>query len=50
MSPTGHITGGWGFVYAAYIWTGIVLSLYAVTLITRLRAARNRPSDEENRG
>jgi hypothetical protein len=50
MNPTGHITGGWGFVYAAYSWTAIVLTVYAVTLISRLRAARNRPSDENNPG
>jgi len=48
MNATGHITGGWGYVYAAYLWTGIVLAVYTVTLITRLRAARNRPSEEEN--
>ena len=46
MNPTGHITGGWSFVYAAYTWTAIVLAVYAVTLITRLRAARNRSSEE----
>ena len=48
MSGTGHITGGWSYVYAAYLWTGFVLAVYTVTLVTRLRAARNRSFDEEN--
>ena len=41
MSPSGVITGGWGFVWAAYGLTGTVLLIYGVTLITRLRGARS---------
>ena len=37
----GTITGGWGFVWAAYGLTGIALFIYGVTLITRLRSARS---------
>lgn len=42
----GYVTGGWGFVWAAYGWTAIVLTLYAVTIITRLRAERSRSKAE----
>jgi hypothetical protein len=38
----GYITGGWSFVFAAYGLTGTALTIYGVTLITRLRAARSR--------
>ncbi len=45
---TGYVTGGWGFVIAAYSLTAIVLITYGVTLITRLRSSRSgddeRPS------
>ncbi len=33
----GYVTGGWGFVWAAYGWTGFVLTCYAVSLFVRLR-------------
>jgi hypothetical protein len=34
---TGVITGGWGFVWAAYAITGGVLLIYGISLVTRLR-------------
>jgi hypothetical protein len=37
---SGTITGGWGFVWAAYGITATVLALYAVSLLMRLRSAR----------
>jgi hypothetical protein len=37
----GYVTGGWGFVWAAYGLTAIVLFTYGVTLITRLRGKRS---------
>ena len=44
----GYVTGGWGFVWAAYGLTAIALLTYGVTLITRLRGMRSgggeRPS------
>jgi hypothetical protein len=43
---TGTVTGGWNFVVAAYSVTAAVFFLYGVTLITRLREARNRASEE----
>ena len=36
----GYITGGWGFVWAAYGWTAFVLAFYGVSLIVRLRKIR----------
>lgn len=38
----GYITGGWGFVIAAYGWTAIVLGGYAISVIVRLRKERSR--------
>ena len=38
----GTITGGWGFVWAAYGWTMTVLILYGISLFTRLRRERSR--------
>jgi len=38
---SGTITGGWGFVIAAYSLTTIALLIYGVTLITRLRGMRS---------
>ena len=38
----GYITGGWSFVWAAYGLTATLLTVYGVTLITRLRATRSR--------
>lgn len=34
---SGQITGGWGFVIAAYTLTAVVLVTYGVSLIVRLR-------------
>jgi len=42
----GFVSGGWGFVIAAYGVTAAVLVLYGVTLITRLREARSRTVEE----
>ena len=36
----GYVTGGWGFVWAAYGWTALVLTFYAVSLFVRLRKVR----------
>ena len=36
----GYVTGGWGFVWAAYGWTVLVLTVYAVSLFVRLRKVR----------
>jgi len=38
----GVVTGGWGFVWAAYTVTAAMLFLYGVTLITRLREEKSR--------
>ena len=38
----GIVTGGWGFVWAAYGVTAAALFLYGVTLITRLREEKSR--------
>jgi len=45
----GYITGGWPFVWAAYGLTATALTIYGVTLITRLRAARSRGGEEAGR-
>ena len=37
---SGVITGGWGYVLAAYLIFWIGLALYAITLIVRTRAAK----------
>ena len=42
----GVVTGGWGFVWAAYIITSVVLLVYGVTLVTRLREAGGSSSRE----
>jgi heme exporter protein D len=42
----GTITGGWGFVWAAYGVTATALFIYGVTLITRLRGARSGAKHE----
>jgi hypothetical protein len=34
---TGYITGGWGFVIAAYSLTVVALAIYGISLIARLR-------------
>jgi len=44
----GVVTGGWNFVVAAYSVTVAVLTIYGVTLITRLREERLRASKDAN--
>ena len=39
---TGVVTGGWGFVTAAYAITTAGLLIYFVSLMARLRDARRR--------
>ena len=42
----GVVIGGWNFVIAAYSLTAAVLTIYGVSLMTRLRAARSeQPHD-----
>jgi len=36
----GYVTGGWGFVWAAYGWTALVLMSYGILLVLRLRKSR----------
>ena len=36
----GVVTGGWNFVIAAYSVTLVVLAIYGVSLVTRLREER----------
>jgi hypothetical protein len=43
---SGMITGGWNFVVAAYSLTAIVLTIYGVSVITRLRAEIARSEDQ----
>ncbi len=43
----GMITGGWNFVVAAYSLTAIVLTIYGVSVITRLRTEIARSSEEQ---
>ena len=38
---TGVVTGGWNFVIAAYSITVVVLAIYGVSLIARLRNERH---------
>ena len=45
----GVVTGGWSFVIAAYVLTALVLAIYGVTLITRLREERGRAAEEQKR-
>ena len=39
---SGTITGGWGFVWAAYGLSAFVFVAYAISLVTRLRTEQNR--------
>ena len=38
----GYVTGGWGYVIAAYSWTAVLLTVYGVSLFMRLREAKKR--------
>ena len=42
----GIVSGGWEFVWAAYILTGISLTAYGVMTITGLREQRRRAAAE----
>jgi len=42
----GVVTGGWNFVVAAYSVTALVLLIYGVTIITRLRDEISRAAKE----
>ena len=42
----GTVTGGWGFVWAAYSLTAVALIVYGATLIARLREERSRLARE----
>jgi hypothetical protein len=41
------ITGGWNFVIAAYALTALVLSIYGVSVIVRLRAEIARAAEDQ---
>jgi hypothetical protein len=43
----GMIQGGWNFVVAAYSVTALVLTIYGISVIVRLRAEIARASEEE---
>jgi hypothetical protein len=43
----GMITGGWNFVVAAYSVTALVLTIYGISVIVRLRAEIARASEEQ---
>ena len=42
----GVVTGGWNFVLAAYSVTALVLLIYGVTIVTRLRDEISRAAKE----
>ncbi len=42
----GMIPGGWNFVVAAYSLTAIVLAIYGVSVILRLRAELAKKSED----
>jgi hypothetical protein len=42
----GVVSGGWNFVLAAYSVTALVLLIYGVTIITRLRDEISRAAKE----
>jgi hypothetical protein len=42
----GVVSGGWNFVVAAYAVTALVLTIYGVTVITRLRDEISRATKE----
>jgi hypothetical protein len=42
----GVVSGGWNFVVAAYGVTALVLTIYGVTVITRLRDEISRAAKE----
>jgi hypothetical protein len=42
----GVVSGGWSFVVAAYTVTGLVMAIYGVTVLTRLRDELSRSGKE----
>jgi hypothetical protein len=46
---SGVIAGGWEYVVAAYVVTGMVLLGYAVSILARLRAESRRAEREARR-
>ena len=42
----GVITGGWEYVVAAYVLTGVVLLGYTLSIVARLRAETRRAERE----
>jgi hypothetical protein len=45
----GYISGGWGFVVAAYTVTIAVLTIYGLTLMARLRVETARALEEQKK-
>ena len=46
MNATGVITGGWGYVTAAYLVSVVTLSCYAASVVLRYRAEVRRDARE----
>ena len=46
---SGMIEGGWEYVIAAYVVTGVVLLGYTLSVVARLRAANRRAEREARR-
>jgi len=46
---TGVVHGGWGFVTAAYVITGVILTSYVVSVFARYRAERARQTRDSGR-
>jgi len=42
----GMVSGGWSFVVAAYSVTALVMTIYGVTVLTRLRDELSRAGKE----
>jgi heme exporter protein D len=45
----GVVTGGWGFVWAAYAITALALLVYGVMIVTNLRREETRAGEGEQR-
>lgn len=43
----GVVTGGWGFVSAAYALTFLAFAVYGATLLAKLRSEKTRSSQQE---
>lgn len=48
MSATGVITGGWGYVTAAYLVSLVILACYAASVVQRYRAEARRVARERS--